>query len=188
MGLKKLIKPYKEKKDSGLLSVKVEGSEHLVKIYFELGMIAGLSIGTLKNEDCFNILCDCRPMEASFIKGYKTPDFVSADKATINDKFEQLLSSSYPVTGASLSAEERPQRVVSAESLLKLEEDFINVIGPIGRMIIDTAYIDLGYSRGKDMPSSLYSRFIERLRGELPDQHQRTFAVKYAIGLALEND
>jgi hypothetical protein len=80
MNIKKLLSQYKHKKDSGLLSVKVAGNEHLLKIYFELGMVVGLSIGTLKNEACFDILTECKPLEASFIKGCRTPDGATAKK------------------------------------------------------------------------------------------------------------
>lgn len=187
MNLQNLISPYKAKGDTGLLSIKVEGNEHLVKIYFNLGMVVGLSIGTLKNEACLNILGKCKPMNATFMKGYKTPDSVATDKAEIDSKLEGLFAS-YPVTGGTTIAGSDAQTVaVRANDLLKLEADFINIIGPIGKMIVDNVYSEIGYSRGNDMPSPLYSRLIDRLKGELPSQHQPTFAAKFAIGLALGN-
>jgi hypothetical protein len=131
MSLKKLVSPYKEKRDSGLLSVKVEGHEHLLKIYFELGMVAGLSIGTLKNEACFNMLGTCKPVGATFMKGYKTPDFVTADKNEINNKFEELFAS-YPITGGMTTGTDSHAVKVRADDIRKLEDDFINIIGPIG--------------------------------------------------------
>jgi hypothetical protein len=189
MSLKNLIKPYRAKRDTGLLSVKVEGNEHLVKIYFELGMVAGLTIGTLKNEACFNILGTCTPLGSTFLKGYKTPDFAASDHDAIDAKLEELFAS-YPVTGAMKSDanNEQIEKRVKADNLVKLESDFINYIGPIGRMIIDTAYAEIGYVRGKDISAVHYSLLIDRLQGELPDEHHSVFAAKYAMGLALEND
>lgn len=187
MNLKKLVSLYKEKNDTGLLSIKVEGNEHLVKIYFELGLVVGLSIGTLKNDACLNILGKCKPTDATFMKGYKQPDFAAAGKAEIDGKLEGLLAS-YPVTGGAAIAGGSAHTVsVKAADLHKLEEDFINFFGPIGKMIVDTVYAELGYNRGNDMPSPQYSLLIDRLKGELPAEHQSSFAAKFAIGLALEN-
>jgi hypothetical protein len=184
MSLKKMVWPYKEKRESGLLSVRVEGYEHLVNIYFELGMVVGLSMGNLKNESCLDTLTQCKPLGATFIKGYKAPDFVVAKREEAG-KLEELFAL-YPVTGGKISGESVP--VVSAANILKLEKDFIDIIGPIGKMLIDAFYSDNSYSRGQDMPSSLYSLLIEKLKEELPSQHQPTFAAKYAIGLALSSN
>jgi hypothetical protein len=185
MSLKKMVWPYKEKRESGLLSVKVEGYEHLVNIYFELGMVVGLSMGNMKNESCLDTLTQCKPLAATFIKGYKAPDFVVAKREEAG-KLEELFAL-YPVTGGKTTGENASTVSVSASNILKLEKDFIDIIGPIGKMLIDTFYADNGYSRGQDMPSSLYSQLIEKLKEELPSQHQPTFAAKYAIGLALSS-
>jgi hypothetical protein len=124
---------------------------------------------------------------ATFLKGYKKPDFVAADNA-MDNKLEELFAA-YPVTGGTTTpGEDAPTVTVRADQIRKLEDDFINIIGPIGRMVIDAAYSEIGYSHGKDMPSPLYTRLIDRLQGELPSEHRPTFAAKYAIGLALESD
>ena len=188
MSLIQLVLPYKQKKDSGLLTVKVEGYENLLKIYFELGMVAGLSIGTLKNEDCFNVLGKCKPIGSTFMKGYKKPDIFAGDNKEINSKFDQLIAS-YPVTGGTSTGMGAAQMVhVRADDLLKLENDVINIMGPVGKMILENLYSELSYTRGTDMPSPVYSQLLDKIKGELPSQHQPTFAAKYAIGLALSNN
>jgi hypothetical protein len=55
-------------------------------------------------------------------------------------------------------------------------------------MVLDNIYSEIGYSRGTDMPSALYGQLLDGIKKELPDQHQPTFAAKYAIGLALSNN
>lgn len=187
MGLQKLVMPYKKKKDSGLLSVKVEGYEHLIKIYFDLGMVVGLSMGNLKNAECLSLLASCKPMEATFMKGYKAPDFFAGEKSDIDHKLEKIFSS-YPVTGGvAEKGKEDPGMTVRAVEIAKLEADFVNIIGPIGKMIIENAYADIEYKRGTNMPSLQYTVLIDRLKTEMPTQLQATFSAKYAIGLALEN-
>ncbi len=187
MNLKKIIWPYKEQKNSGLLSIKLEGQEHLLKIYFELGMIIGLSMGTLKNEACMDLLGNCHPMNAIFMQGYKTPNFVAVDDASIDSKLQELFAF-YPVTGCVTGNDGDGHHVaVSAADIDRLEQEFINIMGPIGKMILGTAYSELSYRLGTDMPSPLYGRLIDRLKGELPSPCQPTFTAKFAIGLALDN-
>jgi hypothetical protein len=185
MSIKNLLSQYKEKKDSGLLSVKVEGNEYLLKIYFELGMVVGLSIGTLKNEDCFDVLGNCRPMEASFIKGYRTPDFAANHKEEINDRLDGFLAT-YPVISSITAGNGQPAEKIPSQDIHKLETAFIDLIGPLGKMIIETAYSDIGYRRGADMLPREYSRLIDKLQEALPPEHRSSFAAKYAMGLALE--
>ena len=174
--------PYKEKKESGLLSVKVEGYEHLVKIYFELGTVVGLSMGLMKNESCLDALILCKPLGSSFIKGFKAPEAVIAGKEDAG-KLEELFAL-YPVTGGITDGGKAPAVSVSADNILKLEKDFIDIMGPVGRMLIDAFYSEYSYKHGQDMPVPLYGQLLEKLRAELPGQHQSAFAAKNAIGRA----
>jgi hypothetical protein len=183
MILNRLIWPYKARRESGLLSVKVDGYEHLVKIYFELGMVVGLSMGIMKNEACLEILSQCRPLSSTFIKDYKTPAFAVADKEAAG-RLEDLFTI-YPVTGTKSDSKTASLASVSSDNLLKLETDYIDMIGPIGKMLVDSFYNDCGYKRGQDMPALIYTQLIERLKEELPDEYQTSFAAKYAIGMAL---
>ena len=172
VSLKKLIRPYRENMESGLLSIKVDGNEHLLNIYFELGMIAGLSVGSLKNVSCIDSISQCKPLGATFMKGFKAPGFVVATKDEAK-KLEELFAE---------------YSVVSAENIDKLEKNFIDIIGPIGKMLIDSFYSEVGYLRGQDMPSLLYIQMVGKLKEELPIEDQTTFAEKYAFRLALKNE
>jgi hypothetical protein len=172
VSFKKLVWPYREKRQSGLLSIKVDGNEHLLNIYFELGMIVGLSVGSLKNVSCIDSISQCKPLGATFMKGCKAPDFMVATKDEAK-KLEELFA---------------VYSVVSAGNIAKLEKNFIDIIGPIGKMLIDSFYSDVGYRRGQDMPSLLYIQMIGKLKEELPIEDQTTFAARYAFGPALKNE
>lgn len=184
-----MISRYRDKKDSGLLSVKIEGQEHLLKIYFDLGMIVGLSMGALKNEECLDVLAQCKPVNSAFINGYRSPDSVVADKEGINSKLEGLFGL-YPVTGGSTSMASNGTKIMNvlADNVTKLRTDFINIMGPVGKMIIDTLYQEIGYDPGNGMPAEQYSTLIDRLKEAMPAEYQDSFAAKYAIGLALNKN
>ena len=172
MSLKKIVWPYREKRESGLLSIKVDGNEHLLNIYFERGMIVGLTVGSLKNVSCIDNISQCIPLSATFMKGFKAPDFVVATKDEAK-KLEELFA---------------VYSVVSAENIDKLEINFIDIMGPIGKMLIESFYSEVGYRRGQDMPALLYSQMIGKLKEELPIEDQTTFDARIAFGSALNNN
>ncbi|HTG00654.1 MAG TPA: hypothetical protein VK654_08720 [Nitrospirota bacterium] len=166
-----------------MLSIKVEGNEHLLKVYFDLGMVIGLSLGTLKNEDCFNFLAKCKPLEASFFKGYKIPETIAGSKENINSRLDSFLEPSSTGAGTNSSGTER---MINAAAVQKLEAAFIDLIGPLGKMLIKTAFADLDYAPGADMSIGQYGKLIDRLRESLPQEHQASFAAKYAMGFTLK--
>jgi hypothetical protein len=136
----------------------------------------------MKNESCLDALILCKPLGSSFIKGFKAPDSVIAGKEEAG-RLEELFAL-YPVTGGKTDGGRTPAISVSADNILKLEKDFIDIMGPIGRMLIDSFYSEYSYAHGQDMPIPLYNQLLERLRAELPGQHQSAFAEKNAIGRA----
>jgi hypothetical protein len=176
-----LVWPYKEKRETGLLSVKVDGYEHLVKIYLDLGMVVGLSMGNMKNESCLDTLAQCRPLGSTFLRGFKVPDYAVAEKEDAA-RLEELFTL-YPVTGGKTAGEKAPAASVSADKIRKLEQEFIDLIGPIGTIFIEAFYSEYSYRRGQDMPAHLYSQLFDQLRTELPSQYQAAFAAKNAIRL-----
>lgn len=178
--LKKMVRTYKESKHSGLLSVKVDGNDYLVKIYFELGMIVGMSMGALKNESCLNELNKCKLVNATFIKNCKVPSFTTVGKVEINHKLEEFFGFS-PVTGLPTPGKETHAINTSIEHLQQLEKDVTEILGPISKLLIDSIYADIGYSHDKEMSPLLYSQLIDRLKRELPSEHQSVFAAKYTI-------
>jgi hypothetical protein len=69
----------------------------------------------------------------------------------------------------------------SIEHLQQLEKDVTEILGPISKLLIDSIYADIGYSHDKEMSPLLYSQLIDRLKRELPSEHQSIFAAKYTI-------
>lgn len=181
MSLIMLAWPYRVKRETGLLSVMLEGQQHLVKIYFEHGLVVGLSMGNVKNDACLELLVKCKPLSTTFINNYKVTDSIIAAKeeAARLDEFFTLK----PGTGSKTFEVRSAATVVniSSDNLVRLEKDYIDMLGPIGKMMIDSFYADSGYKRGQEMPVPLYSQLIERLREELPAEYQLSFGAKYAI-------
>jgi len=178
--LKKMLFPYKENTQSGLLSVKVEGNDHLVKIYIEYGIIVGMSMGALKNELCLDALKNCKPVDATFIKDCKAPSFTASGKTETNNKLEEFFGFSSSL-GLQKSEKELHATNVSIKHLQKLEQDVTDILGPITKILIDSIYAEIGYSKDKEMSAFLYKQLIDKIKKELPREQYSAFLEKYMI-------
>ncbi len=177
MDLSDIIKKYLRTKDSGLLSIKIEGDSHLLKIYFEHGEVVFLTHGICKNEDCLKKLSALVPVEHFFLRGVKSP---TTSKAPLTGRLIELTG----MGDVELSVETMPPSPglnIQPHRITAVEEEFIELIGPIGKMIVDNLFSEISYSRGNPMPSEDYSYFLASLIKELPAQQQSSFSGKNKI-------
>jgi hypothetical protein len=168
------IKKHLRTKASGLLSIRLEGESHLLKIYIEKGEIVSLSLGTYKNEDCLDKLDGVVPIEHFFVRGAKSPIISSIP---LTEKLTELSWMANSETNVKISSSHGVS--IQPQIIASLEEEFIGIIGPIGRIFVDNIFSEISYSRGKPMSSEDYSYFLENIIKELPVNQQASFSEKY---------
>jgi hypothetical protein len=178
MNLLDIIKRYLRIKDSGLLSIKVEGESHLLKIYLDNGEVVSLSLGSCKDDECLKRLEGLVPVEHFFMRGVRSP---SPSKVPLTERLAALTGTgdSESVAGPMTPI---PGLNIKPETIAALEEEFIDLIGPIGRMMIENIFSELSYKRGNPMSSEDYSYLLESLIKELPAQQQALFGERYGMG------
>ncbi len=173
MGLAEIIKLYVTKAESGVLSVKLKDEPHLLKVYLDKGEVVYVTLGTLKNEECFLRLKNTVPVEYFFLKGVTPPHKVEG--GCTEKLIEALGLPSAEALKASTGVTMPPQNVQ------RLEAEFIELIGPIGKLIIDELFSKIAYSRGNPMPQENYIMLVDALAKELPASEQGRFSSKYKI-------
>lgn len=178
MNLPDILRKYLRSKDSGLLSIKLDGESYLLKIYLENGEIVSLSHGTCKNEECIKKLHAVVPIDHSFMKGAKSP-------TTANVPLTQKIIELIGVNNAGSKAERissNPGVAIKPQIIAAVEENVVEIIGPIGKMIVDNIFNRVSYSRGNSMPAEDYDYLLEHLIKELPAQEQASFIAKHRKG------
>jgi hypothetical protein len=175
VNLTDIFKKYIRTKDSGLLSIKIEGNNHLLKVYFERGEVVSISLGGCKNEECLKKINRIIPVEYFFIKGVKPP---AKTDLPLTERLMELSGITIPgsvseVLSMGMDTSIRPQTVTA------LEEEFIDMIGPIGKMIIDNTFSEISYRRGNQMSVGDYSILLDTLVNELPGRQRTMFSEKY---------
>lgn len=171
MGLAEIVKLYVIKAESGVLSVKLKDEPHLLKVYMERGEIVYVTLGTLKNEECFSRLKNAVPVEYFFLKGVTPPNRIEG--GCTEKLIEALGLSSAEALKASTGL------TVSPQDVQRLEADFIDLIGPIGKLIIDDLFSKIAYTRGNPMAQEDYKMLVDSLTKELPVSEQGKFSLKY---------
>ncbi|MDX9715421.1 MAG: hypothetical protein RBT37_08335 [Dissulfurispiraceae bacterium] len=177
MNISDIIKKYYRTRETGLLSVKVVGQSHLLKIYFADGEIIHLSMGTCKNNECFNRLTDLTPAEHFFVKGVKAPGTLGAPITETLLNFLDINKDLIDSIGSSSAAAD----AVQTSKVSAAEREFLDIIGPIGAVILDSLYSRFLYKKGAPMPSDDFNILIDSLAKELPAQYRPPFAQKYKV-------
>ncbi len=163
-------------KEAGLLSIKFDGIEHLFKMYIdEKGEVVYLTFGTCKNEECLDKIKGLKPLEHFFLKGVKPPS-ISGVPLT-----ERVMSITGIDTISSTSEGRSEIEDIPPETIKRIEDDFVDIIGPIGRVIIDNLYSSFSYKKGDRMRSDDFTTFMESLIKELPPSEQARFKTKYKM-------
>lgn len=172
MGLAEIIKNYLKRGDGGVISIKLHDEAHLLKLYIENEEVLYVTLGTLKGDECLSKLKNAIPVEHFFLKGVKAPQKVEGG---CTEKLFEALGISKDL----LKTEE--EKAIPPENIEKLEKEFIELIGPIGKLIIDDLFSKLVYSRGNFISNNDYRFLIDALTKELPPSEKERFSSKYKI-------
>jgi hypothetical protein len=170
MTLSGILRQYLKKGENGVLSVKLQDEAHLFKVYIEDGEVIYITLGTSKNEECLKSLKNALPVEHFFLKGVKAP--ARAEGVLTQSLLESL--GIEEITAKSTAT-------VKPDEVQRLEVAFVELIGPIGKLIIEDNFSKLGYRRGEPIPQEDYSRLVESLSKELPASEQGRFISKFKI-------
>lgn len=173
MNLSDIINIYIRTKDSGLLSIKAEGESFLLKIYFEAGEVVFLNLGTCKNEECFKKLESIVPLAHFFLRNMASP---TKSSTPLTEKLIAHTGMSDMKVDAGIPS--TPGVNIQPHVITNVEEEFIDLIGPIGKMISDNIFSEISYRRGSPMPSEDYSHLLASLIKELPAEQQEAFRAK----------
>ncbi len=169
MQLESLLRKYLRKGNTGQLVIKFKEDSHLCKIYIEDGEPVYLLMGNKKPEEVLEAMQQMIPEQANFIEGVRTNKRLDA---SLVDRFDSLFGASdaFPesndieITGN-----------VSPDTIEKLIDDFIDIVGPLGSVIADKLLARIGYTKGDHMDAEDYKTLLSGLVAELPENQREDF-------------
>jgi hypothetical protein len=160
---------------TGQLALKFADTTHLCKVDIEDGEAVFIKLGTLSPEATLAALSGKTLLEANFIKGFKTR------KRLPEPITEQLVGVVAPraaeSTGAFSSAQSSVAagHSVSAQNISKMINHYVDIVGPLGVVMMENYIKKIGYVQGNEMNSNDYNELIDKVLNDLPEAFRDKF-------------
>ena len=174
MNLASIFRKYLSGNESGQLVIKFAGENHLCKVAIEAGHAVYLTCGTLGPAEALGYIAGKTPTGANFIPG------VPARRKLATPLDERLLTlagaNQTPAPAAVAAGGADP---VAAKQVEETINDFIDLVGPLGTVLVGNILGRLGCRRGEQMQQEHFARFLSALQQEIPEESRRQFQARH---------
>ncbi len=176
MSFATVLRKYLSGQETGQLVVQFTGVENLCKISIENGQAVYLSLGTLGPEKTFDFLRGKTALKAKFIAG------VTARKRLVeplNDALYVLADVAGTLgrkAPTGLTAATLPQ--ANTQEIDAVIDEFIDIIGPLGRILAEKALVEIGSSPGTVLTGEQFALFLDAVSVEIPADQQEDFLAR----------
>ena len=161
---------------TGQLALKFADTAHLCKISIENGEAVYIKLGTLSPEETMEAIAGKELLEASFIKGF------APRKRLDSPLTAQLIGEETGVVTASVSSEDRHivTSSIPGDVVARLMNDYIDIVGPLGVVIVEKFIKTTGYVRGEAIDPEIYAALLEQLLVDIPESMREDFQSKHS--------
>lgn len=169
-------------KKTGMLSVGLKGDASLFKIFFRDGAIYHITHGSCRNMEC---LADLGRLQTD--TGFFMPDAhvdtatpLTASTGEIVGRIRELGKTIRWSTGPAASeAQAQAGTIVDPGVIASMEEELINLVGPVGSMLIERVYAECGSKRGTPVPKRDFRKLVECIGKQLPEDQKKIFLGRF---------
>lgn len=183
MNLCDLLKKSLASQETGQLVVKFEGVTNLCKISINKGQAVFIQLGTMGPGETLDYITDKTPVQANFIPG--VPPRRQLD-SPLNDTLCAIVEMQSDMSAAEGRDQPVPEIRVSSpdeqipsEQISAIISDFIDLVGPLGKVLVEKALGRMGYQKDQPVGKSDYLRFIQNIAEEIPEGDRQKFLKKY---------
>lgn len=173
------FKQYLKSQRTGQIVIKLKGEPHLLKVNIESGEVVYISIGNKTPDETIEYIKSKEIEEVNFIEGIKP---VKKVDPPLTEKILKLFGIEEEPSAA--SADISPDlmikhgEVVPPEKVQAVMDIFIDIVGPLGPVLLENIIKRLHYEKGKAMDDTTYSGFLSYLLEEIPEEKRRLFKDK----------
>ena len=162
---------------TGQLALKFADLPHLCKIAIEDGEAVFIKLGLLSPEETLEAINGKTLLEANFIQGFKPR------KRLPQPITEQLIGleseSTENISAGSESTSISSGRFVSAQNISIMINHYVDIVGPLGVVMMENYIKSLGYIQGQEMDSNSYNDLLDKLLIDLPENVRNEFILKH---------
>jgi len=171
-----ILKSYLGTDSTGQLVIKFAGEAYLCKVNIADGDATYISMGHKTPDETMEYIADKGIEGVDFIE-----DFCPSKECNgiLNDRLLSLLQDrDIPANAANFNI--NVSEPVSSKKIDELIADFIEIVGPLGTVIINNSFSNLGYVKGNKMDGGDYSTLLYILLNEIPDEKKNEFKKRYS--------
>jgi len=177
---------------TGILSLGVKNDSSLFKIFFRAGAVYHMTHGTCRDTDCLTKFSGLDFDSGFFMSGARV-DMPDQALPRTDEIIAQIRNSGKTVrwedsSGArtDISAEvaarrsSSPDSIIDAGTLARMEEELLNIAGPVAQMVLDSSYSKCNLKRGTPIRKLDFKRLIEMVCEGLPEEQKTAFISKFS--------
>jgi hypothetical protein len=164
---------------TGQLALKFADIAHLCKVDIENGEAVFIKLGLLSPEASLAKISGKPLLEANFIKGFKVR------KRLPQPITEQLISEALGEDKSSdvftsVKSKISSGQFVSAQNISKMINHYVDIVGPLGVVMMENYLKAINYTQGCEMDSNDYSDLMNKVLGDLPEAFRPKFQVAHS--------
>lgn len=164
-----------QQKRTCVLTFQLENERHLLKCFFNHGVLCHVSCGEKKNADCLPLLTESRYRKYSFLDDASshmpaTAEQCAGVRGRINAIERVVDGSSGTVYGLSVQAEAVEPGVIE-----RVESRLGDIVGPVASILLDGCLQRLGCTRGDRLSRAALLLIVQCVARELPERERAGF-------------
>lgn len=175
------LKKYLKTKHTGQIVIKLKNEPHLLKLYLDSGEVVYISICNKPPDETIEYIKNKEIEDVNFIEGIKP---IKKMETPLTERILNVLginqepSTITPFTEISSDLTSELGEMVPAEKIQSVMSIFIDIMGPLGPVLLEKIIRRLHYEKGKAMDGITYSEFISYLLKEIPEETKGFFKEK----------
>jgi hypothetical protein len=175
------------RKSTGVLSISVKSDNNQIKFFFRDGRVYHVTYSTCRNLECLARLVGLEVDQGFFLPGAKV-DIPHQIALKTEDIIEQVRQLHKMVRCCETGAASNPSQAtksapayLNSSHLMRLEDEVLTLIGPVGAIVFERALAECGTKRGTSLPVKTFQALVHAIAREMPDDQRKALLVKFAF-------
>jgi hypothetical protein len=172
--------------ETGILTLSMKNDSALFKIFFKSGKVYHITHGACKDRECLATMSDQPFNQGSFIPGAHV-DMKDVSVIPHNDIMAAVRKANTMVEwggrgdgGTKSSGQAGTATASVAPAVIsRIEEELLNMVGPIAPMVLANAYGACSLKKGTTLTKPEFQRFLIKISEQLPEEHKKTFLKQF---------
>lgn len=171
---------------TGILTLSMNKDTSLFKIFFKSGKVYHITHGACKDRECLATMSEQPFNQGSFLPGahvdMKDVSFIPLDEviAAVR-KASKMIEWGGRGDGVAKSSGQavNATAAVAPAVIGRIEEELLNMVGPIAPMVLANAYDACSLKQGTTLTKPEFQRFLIKISDQLPEEHKKPFLKQF---------